>query len=122
MLNYIYIYTYKIIYIKYIYIHIFAKSLGLDERMECYSNQSTFITWKDHKVNFMNNTKCRLINSSKSEVGLVSKHYLSSIISTVAEKSSVNQWRNASTVIKWFENLKNKNVGSQSLILQTSTG
>ena len=62
----------------------FAKSLGLDERMECYSKQSSFITLKDHKANFKNNTKCRLINPSKSEVGLVRKHYLSSIISTVS--------------------------------------
>ena len=76
--------------------------------MECYSDQSAFITLKDHKANFKNNTKCRLINPSKSEVGLVSKHYLSSIISTVAVKSGVNQWRNTSTVIKWFENLQNK--------------
>ena len=76
--------------------------------MECYSDQSAFITLKDHKANFKNNTKCRLINPSKSEVGLVSKHYLSSIISTVAEKSGVNQWRNTSTVMKWFENLQNK--------------
>ena len=86
----------------------FAKSPHLDERMECYSDQSAFITLKDHKANFKNNTKCRLINPSKSEVGLVSKHYLSSIISTVAEKSGVNQWRNTSTVIKWFKNLQNK--------------
>ena len=35
-------------------------------------------------------------------------HYLSSIISTVAEEKGVNQWRNTSTVIKWFENLQNK--------------
>ena len=83
----------------------FAKSLSLDERMECYSNQSAFITLKDHKANFKNNTKCRLINPSKSEVGLVSKDYLNSIISMVAEKSGVNQWKNTSTVIKWFENL-----------------
>ena len=76
--------------------------------MQCYSDQSAFTTLRDHKANFKNNTKCRLINPSKSEVGLVSKHYLSSIISTVAEKSGVNQWRNTSTVIKWFENLQNK--------------
>ena len=62
----------------------FAESLGLDERMECYSKQSSFITLKDHKANFKNNTKRRLINPSKSEVGLASKHYLNSIISTVS--------------------------------------
>ena len=76
--------------------------------MECYLEQSVFITLKDLKANFKNNTKCRLINPSKSEVGLVSNYYLSLIISTVAEKSGVNQWRNTSTVIKWFENLQNK--------------
>ena len=64
----------------------FAKSLDLDERMECYSDQSAFITLKDHKANFKNNTKCRLINPSKSKVGLVSKHYRNLIISMVAEK------------------------------------
>ena len=71
----------------------FAKSLNLNERMECYSDQSAFITLKDHKANFKNNTKCRLINPSKSEVGVASKHYLNSIISMVAEKSGVNQCR-----------------------------
>ena len=84
------------------------KSLNVDERMECYSNQSAFITLKDHKANFKNNTKCRLINPSKSEVGLVSNRYLNSIISMVAEKSGVNQRGNTSTVIKRFENLQNK--------------
>ena len=86
----------------------FAKSLDLDERMECYSDQSAFITLKDNKTNFKNNTKCWLIILSKSEVGLVSKHYLSPVISMVAKKSGVNQWRNTSTVIKWFENVQNK--------------
>ena len=86
----------------------FAKSLGFDEKMECYSYQSAFITLKDHKANFKNNIKCRLINRSKSEVGLVSKHYRSSIISTVVKKRGVNQWRNTTTVIKRFEYLQNK--------------
>ena len=76
--------------------------------MECYSDQSAFITLKDHKANFKNNTKCRLINPPKSEVGLLSKHYLNWIISMVAEKSGVNQWRNTPSVIKWLENLQNK--------------
>ena len=53
----------------------FNKSLGLDERMECYSKQSAFITLKSHNASFKNNTKCRLINPSKSEVSLFSKHY-----------------------------------------------
>ena len=30
------------------------------------------------------------------------------LLVNIAEKSGVNQWRNISTVIKWFENLQNK--------------
>ena len=87
----------------------FAKSINLDDKMEWYSDQNTFITLKDHKENFRNNTKCRLINPLKSEVGLISKKYLSNIISEVKENTTQNQWPNTSTVIGWFKNLGNKN-------------
>ena len=59
--------------------------------MECYSDQHVYITLKDHKENFRNNTKCRLINPSKSEVGRVSKKYLNDIIADVSRKTEVNQ-------------------------------
>ena len=64
---------------------------------------------KDHKENFRNNTKCRLINSSKSDISLISKKYLGKIISEVKEKTGANQWWNSFTVINWFINLGNKN-------------
>ena len=70
----------------------FAKSINLDDKMKCYSHRNAFITLKDHKEKFKNSTKCRLINPSKSEVGLISKKYLSNIISEVKEKTGVNQW------------------------------
>ena len=76
--------------------------------MECYSDNPAYITLKDHKENFRNNTKCRLINPSKSEVGLVSKSYLGNIIASISKKTKVNQWRNTSTVIDWFKNLTDK--------------
>ena len=76
--------------------------------MECYCNQHACITLKDHKENFRNNTKCRLINPSKSEVGRVSKRYLNDIIADVSRKTEVNQWRNTATVISWFKNLSDK--------------
>ena len=43
----------------------FAKHLGIDDRMECYFDQHAFLILKDHKVNFKNNPKCRLINPFK---------------------------------------------------------
>ena len=70
---------------------------------------NAFITLKDQRENFRNNTKCRLINPTKSEVRPVTKKYLSSIISEVKEKTLVNQWRNTSTIIDWFKNLGNEN-------------
>ena len=86
----------------------FAKTLKIEDRMECYSDQHAYITLKDHKENFRNNTKCRLINPSKSEVGRVSKKYLNDIIADVSRKTEVNQWRNTATVINWFKNLSDK--------------
>ena len=76
--------------------------------MECYSNQHTYITLKDHKENFTKNTKCRFINPSKSEVGRVNKKYLNGIIADVSRKTEVNQQRNTKTVINWFKNLSDK--------------
>ena len=86
----------------------FAKNLSLEDKMECYLDSHAYITLKDHKENFRNNIKCRLINPSKKEVGLVSKCYLSNIIADVSKKTKVNQWRNTSTVIDWFKNLADK--------------
>ena len=76
--------------------------------MECYSDHHAYIRLKDHKKNFRNNTKCRLINPSKSEVGRVSKKYLNDIIADVSRKTEVNQWRNTARVINCFKNLSDK--------------
>ena len=38
-----------------------------------------FITVKDHKKNFPNSLKCRLINAMKSEIGIISKNILDKI-------------------------------------------
>ena len=86
----------------------FVKTLKIEDRMECYSNQHAYITLKDHKENFRNNTKCRLINPSKSEVGLVSKKDLNDIIANVSCKTEVTEWRNTAAVINWFKNLSDK--------------
>ena len=67
-----------------------------------------FITVKDHKDNFENNTKCRLLNPSKSDLGRVSKQILSKIVKVVREKTLYNHWQNTDSVITWFENLENK--------------
>ena len=49
-----------------------AKSLGIDNRVDSLAAKDSFITLKDHKPNFPNNPTCRLINPSKSEIGIIS--------------------------------------------------
>ena len=63
---------------------------------------------KDHKENFPNNPKCRLINPAKGEMGVVSKKLLQEINAKVHSATRVNQWRNTSAVIDWFSKIKNQ--------------
>ena len=63
---------------------------------------------KDHKDNFMNNPKCRLINPTKSELGKVSKQILTKIVTALRMKTKMNSWKNTHSVIEWFEKLENK--------------
>ena len=66
---------------------------GYDER---------FISVKDHKPNFTNNTKTRLINPAKDESGRLSKSILNKINNKLRNATSLNQWKDTSEVIKWF--------------------
>ena len=77
----------------------FAKTLKIKDKMECYSDQHMYITLKDHKENFRNNIKCRLINPTKSEVGRVSKSHLNDIVADASRKTDINQSQNTATII-----------------------
>ena len=85
-----------------------AQSLKLDDRIEQFSKRKAFVTLKDHKPNFPNNPKCRLINPAKSEIGIISKIQLDKINSIIRSNTQLNQWRNTSAVISWFKDLPNK--------------
>ena len=66
------------------------------------------MTLKDHKENFQNNPKCRLLNPTKCELGKVSKKILSKIVTVMRKKTKYEQWKNVYCVIEWFKGLKNK--------------
>ena len=67
-----------------------------------------FISLKDHKENFENNPKCRLINPAKSESGKLSKIILDKINSNLRKILNLNQRKNTQNVIEWFGNIKEK--------------
>ena len=63
---------------------------------------------KDHKENFHNNTKCRLINPAKSQIGKISKQILQENNAKLRNITGLNQWQSTKEVINWFKNIQNK--------------
>ena len=85
-----------------------ASYLNIDDRMETMAKSEAFITLKDHKDNFNNNSKCRLINPAKPQIGRVSKSILDRINNDVRSKTRVHQWTNSLSVTQWFKSINDK--------------
>lgn len=64
-----------------------ADQLKLDDRIEKLAKKEAFITLKDHKPNFQDHPSCRLINPSKPEIGVISKHILDEINTSIISSS-----------------------------------
>eukprot|EP00794_Sanderia_malayensis_P012450 gene12450-biopygen9924 len=85
-----------------------ASDLNIHDRAERMAERQAFITLKDHKDNFENNPKCRLINPAKSEIGRISKQILERVNSTIRNTTALNQWKNSLSVIDWFNKIQDK--------------
>ena len=85
-----------------------AKKLEHRDRIEHLVRNPAFITVKDHTENFNSKLPCRLINPSKSELGKVSKRKLEKINKVMIQYLNLHQWKNSTSVIKWFTALENK--------------
>ena len=84
-----------------------SRNLKIENHLPSTKPNPAFITIKDHKENCTNNTKCRLINPTKSRIFKVSKKIVKMNIS-IRCKADVNQWRSTKEAIRWFNNLENK--------------
>ena len=84
------------------------KDKAVINRMFVNGKNNCFITLKDHKHNFENHPKVRLLNPAKNELGRISKTILEKINSNLRAVLKLNQWKDTSNVIEWFENIKNK--------------
>ena len=85
-----------------------TKDLKLDDRVEISASREAFITLKDHKPDFINNPTCRLINPTKSEIGIISKNIFDNINKEIIKVTKANLWRSTSIVIEWFQAIPNK--------------
>ena len=77
-------------------------------RMFINGKNNCFITLKDHKENFLNNPKTRLLNPAKNELGRISKVILDKINLNLRNTTKANQWKNTNDVIGWFKSIINK--------------
>ena len=80
----------------------------LDTRMEPIAKREAYITLKDHKEHFAEKLQCRLINPTKSEMGMVSKRILDKINNKLKGNANVTLWRSSTEVIDWFKSIKDK--------------
>ena len=85
-----------------------TEKLPLSDRIEKMQETEAYITIKDHKESCPNKIPCRLINPSKSSVGKISKVILDKINNHIQKETSANQWKDTSSVIEWFVNIKEK--------------
>ena len=85
-----------------------AEKLELDNRVEVSASRNSFITLDDHKPDFINNPTCRLINPSKSEIGIISKNILDHINKEIIQATKVNLWKNTNNTIESFKAIPEK--------------
>ena len=83
-------------------------NLELEDRVFATTKRQPFATLKDHKENFPNNPKVRLINPSKPEIGRVAKQLLEKINKVIRNKSGLQQWKNTTSVVNWFKLIQRK--------------
>ena len=85
-----------------------TEKLPISDRIEKIQETEAYITIKDHKESFPNKIPCHLINPSKSSVGKISKVILDKINNNIQKETPTNQWKDTSSVIEWFGNIKEK--------------
>ena len=70
--------------------------------------KDAYILFKDHRPNFENTLQSRLINPSKTELGIVSKNIIKKIILNIQKTTDNNLWKISNDTIEWFRNINNK--------------
>ena len=85
-----------------------TESLDISDRVEPIAPKNAYITIKDHKEDFPNNVKTRLINPAKTNIGLISQKLLQDINGQIRKELGLQQWRSTSDTLNWFKNLKFK--------------
>ena len=82
---------------------VIVKNLNIEDRVMYVPPKKAFVSLKDHKDNFVNDPKCRLLNPTKVEIGKVSKQILSRVVNALRVKTKIDLWKNTDSCIEWFD-------------------
>ena len=82
--------------------------LDIQDRVFRNTESEAFITLKDHKGDFKNNPKCRLLNPAKPQVGRVSHKVLKHVVNVIRQRTQLNHWENTYACIEWYKKIQNK--------------
>ena len=80
------------------------------DRMDVNTQSNCFIIIKDHKENFLNHPRLRLINPAKNELTRISKTIFDNINMKLFETTKINHWINTVRAIKWFNSLNEEHL------------
>ena len=86
----------------------FANKLHIEDRLGKFKMKDAYILFIDHKPNFENKLQSRLINPSKTELGIISKIIIQNIVLNIQKTTHNNLWKNSNDTVEWFINIKNK--------------
>lgn len=93
----------------YNYIYKESKELAIrfniDDRLDCLAMRSSTL---GHKPNFHFHPRCRLIDPSISEIGIICKRIIDTINSDVRRSTGLTQWDSIPGVVNRFCNIENK--------------
>ena len=87
---------------------VLADKLGIKDRIFGTARRESFVTLKDHKVDFRQKPTVRLLNPTKNELGRVAMRELAKLIKEVKEITNLNQCVSTRDVVKWFKDLGEK--------------
>ena len=83
-----------------------VNELEIEDRVYQNVQRECFVTVKDHKPDFRNSPKFRLLNPYKVEIGQISHRVLKHAVNVIRKKTLLNQWRNTYDCITWFKQIK----------------
>ena len=80
-----------------------VQDYDLGDRTEPYRPGVPRVTLKDHKEGFLSRPSVRLINPSKTDLGVMSKKILDRVTPGLRDYIRLVQWRNTDAVVDWFK-------------------